>query len=56
MDSKTSLLTWKNAEKGACELKKKIISEIYVFVVDVYTCFNLRCTQLIVNQHVHIEP
>ena len=42
--------------KGSMQTEKKIISEIYVFVVDVYTCFNLRCTQLIVNQHVHIEP
>ena len=42
--------------KGGMQTEKKIITEIYVFVVDVYTCFNLRCTQLIVNQHVHIEP
>lgn len=40
--------------KGACKLKK-IVTAIYVFVVDAHTSYNLRCTQLIVNHQVHTE-
>lgn len=44
-------MTWENTEKGACKLKKNH-KGIYAFL---FTCFNLRCTQLIVNHHVRID-
>lgn len=54
MNSKASLLIWKTAERRGMQTEKEITTQGFMLLLLMHIHV-LRCTQMIVNYHVHIK-